>query len=376
MYHACDTKGFSMEYDKSLLNMFNACEQLCFLEGPGKKMAFKFPGTYALLSAYKNVLGNEFVGYNDEHNEEHVLPKMQKDVDFQERFHRHYNFLQRMIQKCSAENNPAENVLSDEEIRFILCIEPKYVNRVKKQSRSVQRLLVTLDETSLLLNPDGRLLTYDMTPEQISSVPFDSRDIIFEFYAVVNNKMLVKDTHMKQFPNVLIRELSGIEHPDRIRIVKQIEELGEPVFGKTDMEQMHISFVENDVFCYPGMVLNRYSAKQKYRARTPGLLKEKTLLAYIKNPTDAVKEKAIKHNPYVIHEISQDDAIQELALRVCAQKYDEVEENRAFGYPHNNDLKMYGNPWILSILYNQFLKNPSVDIEKLYETLASDRQRG
>ena len=91
---------------------------------------------------------------------------------------------------------------------------------------------------------------------------------------------------------------------------------------------MHISFVENDVLCYPGMVLNRYSAEQKYRARTPKFLKEKPLLAYIKNPTDAVKEKAIKHNPYVIHEISQDDAIQELALRVCAQKYDEVEDSK------------------------------------------------
>lgn len=354
-----------------LLNMFFACKQILGAS-PAEMMRQE---TVVLRDAYKrDILGqvNKKYDANVRSTYGRFLPmeEMKNNPEFQKQFQELDDLLVGIMEGCLSYYNPAENCLSDAEICFVLWGHPELVKHVNEQSDAMQQVLIKRNKTRYLkkVNPKD---VYNMSAAQVQSVPVSERDIDFEIRAFLDDKLSVKDMHLQQLPAVIQKwdkqsPMVGIISKKMIKMVCQIEKLGRTVFSDTALELMRLAFIAHDDYQYDlkyDWRSGQYLIDQSYGRE------QKPVLAYMKNPISKnVREASIRKNPYTVCEIThQYDAIQELALKVCAEKYSEVKKQD--GKPYNSDLNKYGNPWDLQALYEQCLKNPSIMVKRVYEDL-------
>lgn len=329
------------------LDMFLACKDI--LHAP---LEFLHPATIKFRDVYKReILSNisAYPGWRAKFGCLLPMEQIKNNSAFQQKFQEHTEFLADIMRPCDRNFHPAEKELYDDEICFVLRTHPELGDRIGDQSRSVQEILVTKRKAQLLAWPH-KIFAKTMTPNQVQSVPFNKRDIEFEVIAVAHNKLPIRNIHLKELPQFVNERLSAVLIDSYYeKLLQEIETLGVPVFGKSVMEQMRLSFIEKDTW--------------DFRPEIDGFMTvnvhSKPLVAYMKNPSKKVKEASVKKNPYAIGCIKyQYDAIQELALRTMAEK-------RA---AYSKRCSVQNNPWNLQML-RLLLAKPSVQIEKLYMDL-------
>lgn len=340
------------EYDR-IENMYLACKTL--LHG---NLQYMHPKTIKFRDVYKHeILDNicELPGPREKFGRLLPMKQIRDNAGFQKKFHEHEDFLMNLIR----ENywRPGEAVVSDWEIIFLLYNHPEIIEYIYNQTRSMQEILAT--RAPYYLKQPGKNLVDCMNADQVQSVPREQRGIDFEVCALVQYKLPVSDIHCEQLPQfVKTQMVETLDNKEIKTLLCAIEKLGVRVFGDSIMENMRLTFIDKDKWdCRPQ--IDGFMSVGGH-----GL----PFVAYMKNPSKKVKEASVKKNPYAVGAIKyQYDAIQELALRVMAEKRQEYFNQ--FEQP----IPSYNNPWNFQVL-RLMLKRPSVKIEKLYMDLVQSQR--
>jgi len=335
------------------LDMFLACKQIVGAFG------YSHPATLEFCNIYKKDIMNSITvcsGAREKFGCLLPMEKMKDNPEFQKKFQAYTDLLAKIMKGCIVDYNPAEMVLNESEICFVLYSYPELAKHVKEQTYSMREILVKKGKAARYIkNPDINCVR-SMTMSQIQSIPFNQRDIDFEIMAVAYNKLPITKIHFRQLPDFIAQSADShiMKHADlRGKLLQEIEMLGAPVFGDSVMEKMRLAFIEQDDVRYD--LIDCWSWDLK------------PVLAYMKSPSKKVKETSVRKNPYTVGFVKyQYDAIQDLALRVCHEKHTEYLKLRS-KYDWYKDSR--DNPWNLQVLYQNMIKNPSINIQKLYNEL-------
>lgn len=339
-------------------DMFLACKAISFCH-TNEMVGWVNPKTVQFCDLYKKEITNsieEFQGVREKYG--YLLPmrQMRDNLEFQKKFKEHTEYLANIMRDCIVDYNPAEKVLSEPEICFVLYSHPELVKHVKKQTCDMQEILFKKGKARYVKNPDSSILR-NVNANTVQSVPFNQRDIDFEVSAVMDGKLPIKDIHFKKLPEYLTKHINTIPSYRFEPLVKGIEELGVQTFGENVMEQMRLLFVE-----YEDPVYGTYCCQWS----------TEPVLTYMKNPSKKVKEASVRKNPYSVGVIKyQYDAIQDLALHRCKELHDSYFDTWKNFWRYNDDRE---NPWLLLVLWECMIKNPSVKIQKIYKELTGDKQ--
>ena len=339
-------------------DMFLACKALLFCRG-NEMVGWVNPKTLQFCDLYKKEIMDsidEFPGVREKYG--YLLPmrQMRDNLGFQQKFQEHTEYLANIMRDCIVDYNPAEKVLNEAEICFVLWTHPELVKYVKEQTRNMQEILFKKGRARYVKNPDSSMVR-NVNANVVQSVPFNQRGIDFEVSALWDGKLSIKDIHFKQLPEYLMKNIRVIPYCRFEALVKGIEELGVPTFGENVIEQMRLLFIEHeDAF---------YNIRQCEWSTEP-------VLTYMKNPSKKVKEASVRKNPYSVGVIKyQYDAIQDFALRRCQELHDAYFNTwkNSWNYKDRED-----NPWNLLVLWECMIKNPSVKVQKIYKELTKDRE--
>lgn len=249
------------------------------------------------------------------------MQEIKNSPEFLTMFQQYVNFLLDSVKYSSPAYMPAETVLSDAEICFLLCVRPDDVlPKIKTQSPEMQKVLVKRGLSRRVRN----------TPKSVG-VAYQ-KDCLQEILDVISGQMDIKDMkHISEIPNTikdnrfnwLVEDKSS-----RLILLDKIESAGPAIVPVSVLEQIRLALIYSE---------------ERFESYISGFF-----IGHMKNPPKNIKEASVKHNPYSISAIKfQYDAIQELSLRVCA------------------DAGRYKS---LTQVY-KLLKNPSVKITKLYKKL-------
>lgn len=339
-----------------LRDMFFACKAI--ISVCRDVVGWVNPRTLQFCDLYKKeILGSigELQGVREKYG--YLLPmrQMRDNLEFQKKFQEHTEYLANIMRNCIVEYNPADKVLSEAEICFVLWTHPELVKYVKKQTRSMQEILFKKGRARYVKNPDSTMVR-DVSANVVQSVPFNQRGIDFEAMALMDGKLPIRNIHFKQLPEYLVKNINVIPYYRFKNLVKGIEELGVPTFGENVMEQMRLLFIEHEDAIY--------DIRQREWSTEP-------VLMYMKNPSKKVKETSVRKNPYSVGVIKyQYDAIQDLALRRCQECHDAYFDTWKNSWHYN----YRENPWNLLVLWECMIRNPSVKIQKIYKELTKDKE--
>lgn len=337
-------------------NMFFACRAIMGGRGYENDVLLK-PKTEEFRRLYQKEILDKALDLQGIHEKYgYLLPmeQMRDNPEFQRKFTEHLSYLSNIMRNCIVEYNPAETVLNECEICFVLYTFPEQIEHVRDQTCNMQKIVLSNNQprlAKLIRNPASTLVR-DFSADIIASIPYDQCGIDFDMMALMFEKLPIEEIHYEQIPEWLKNHINTTSSCHFPVLVKGIEKLGVPVFGAEVMEQMRLSFIQHEDCNY-----NWRLKKWSY---------EPPVLTYMKNPSQNVKEASVKHNPYSVGVIKyQYDAIQELALRRCKELAGAYSNtwSQSYGYDESD------NPWNLQALYNQCLKNPSVMVKKVYEDL-------
>lgn len=338
-------------------DMFLACKALSFCRS-NEMVGWVNPKTLQFCDLYKKEITDsidEFQGVREKYG--YLLPmrQMRDNLEFQKKFKEHTEYLANIMRDCIVEYNPAEKVLSEAEICFVLYSHPELVKYVKEQTSNMQEILFKKGRARYVKKPDSSIVR-NASAKVVQSVPFNQRDIDFEVSAVMDGKLPIRDIHFKQLPEYLVKNINVIPNCRFEALVKGIEELGVPTFGENVMEQMRLLFVEHEEAVYD---INRCEWSTE------------PVLKYMRNPSKKVKEASVRQNPYSVGVIKyQYDAIQDMALHRCQERHDAYfnQWKNTWRYDDRE------NPWNLLVLWECMIKNPSVKIQKIYKEMTKDKQ--
>ncbi len=340
-----------------LRDMFFACKAISVCRDD-EMVGWVNPKTLEFRAIYKKEIMDsidELQNVREKYG--YLLPmrQMRDNLEFQKKFQEHTEYLANIMRDCIVEYNPADKVLNEAEICFVLWSHPELVKYVKKQTRNMQEILFKKGRARYVKNPDSTMVR-SVGANVVQSVPFNQRGIDFEVMALWDGKLPVRDIHFKQLPEYLVKNINVIPNCRFKALVKGIEELGVPTFGENVMEQMRLLFIEHEEAVY--------NIQRCEWSTEP-------VLMYMKNPSKKVKETSVRKNPYSVGVIRyQYDAIQDLALRRCQERHDAYFNTWKNSW-HYNDRE---NPWNLLVLWECMIKNPSVKIQKIYKELTKDKQ--
>lgn len=337
-------------------NMFFACRAIMGGRGWENEMPLKAKTEEFRRLYQKEILDKawDLPGVREKYGYLLPMEQLRDNPEFQRKFTEHSIYLARIMGGCIVEYNPAETVLNECEICFVLHTFPEQIAHVRDQTCNMQKIVLSKNQphlAKLIKNPASTLVR-DISADVIASIPYDQCGIDFDMMALMFEKLPIEEIHYEQIPEYLKNHINAIPSYHFPVLVKEIEKLGVPVFGENVMEQMQLSFIQHED-CKYNWQLKKWGEVQP-------------VLTYMKNPSKNVKEASVKHNPYTVGVIKyQYDAIQELALRRCKEFAGAYSNtwSQSYGYDESD------NPWNLKVLYEKMINNPSVMVQRVYEDL-------
>lgn len=227
-----------------------------------------------------------------------VMEVMRDDPNFQKAYKSLQNFLVKRIESCHKKTNPAEETMAQEEIQLVLFEKPGLISRCAKPSWSLQ---------NMVCQKSPRVIQFIDEPD--SSVV---RDVIRRD---VKNILLIKPEFRTVYAEVeaLIADIIKLNQLSPEHKKRLIEHDYDKGFCPCICEEL-IKTIEAQSTSLTSNQL------ETFRLNAVGWDKDIEAIKYMRNPSQAVKEKAVKTNPEFVKYIKfQYPAIQKLAL-FCAFK--------------------------------------------------------
>ncbi len=223
-----------------------------------------------------------------------VMQAMRDDAEFQQAYKSLQEFLVKRIESCHKRTNPAEQIMAEEEIRLVLYEKPGLISRCAKPSWFLQHIAC------------------EKSPRVMQFVDEPHPDVVDEIVRRdVKNILLVKPEYRTLNSEILALnagtiKLNQINTEHKKRMI-EFDYDREGYWGEHNLMPLVQTIESQSSSLTPAQL-------EAFRLNAVGW-HICHAIKYIRNPSKAVKEKAIQNNPENIEYIKfQYPALQELAL--------------------------------------------------------------
>ena len=263
-----------------------------------------------------------------------VMEAMRDDTEFQNEYKSLQAFLERRMDACNKRTNPAEKVMTDEEIRLVVYEKPGLIGRCAHPSEAVQM-------TACKQSPSVVQFIDEPTPAVV--------DMLAERHP--KNVLLIKTQFRtaKSEIKALNAGVLGLNQINKTRLVSNDYNATEP-WNENEIVNMVRLVEENRKIFTPEQL-------ETFRLNIVGW-RTKGMIKYMRGTSNAVKERAVQTHPDCIRDIRhQYPELQEMAL---CHGFKKQCENLARAPQQSK--------FLLSSVYKGLL-NPDANITKIYGTL-------
>ena len=265
----------------------------------GKKENLSFH-TLKFLGIYRKLVEKTKQEYNKPYDDIecrggiYVMKAMRDDAEFQQAYKTLQELLVKRIESCHKKTNPAEQIMAEEEIRLVLFEKPGLISRCAKPSWFLQhtacekspRVIQFIDEP----DPDvvNEVIRRDI--RNILLIKPEFRTLVSEILALNAGTIKLNQINTEHKKRMIEFDYAGKEYWDEHNLM--------PLVQTIESQASSLTPVQLETFRLNAVGWYNYHA-----------------IKYIRNPSKAVKEKAIQNNPEHIEYIKfQYPALQDLAL--------------------------------------------------------------